>query len=241
MTHARVLSFAGALFGLGAPAGLLAMRWGVQSRTPFAELASDPLLYIYVTLGTVLSMALFGLVLGRQEDRLETLSLTDALTGLANRRQFNVRLLEEVHRAERYRTPVALLIVDLDRFKRVNDKHGHLAGDRVLQVVATMVRDSFRASDIVCRYGGEEIAIIAPNTGLDEAMGLAERMRQRISQTVVPIAGEREQITVSVGLASAVGAHVTPEELTARADEALYDAKRTGRNRCRASDAQPSH
>lgn len=223
--------------GLGAPLGLLALRWGAQSRPPFAELVADPLLYAYVTIGTALGMGTFGLYLGVQEDRLEALSLTDALTGLANRRQFDLRLQEEVHRAERYSTPVSLLIVDLDRFKRVNDVHGHLAGDHVLRVIATMVRDSFRASDIVCRYGGEEIAIIAPNTGVDEAMALAERMRLRIAETVLPISGGAERITVSVGLAAVADARtITPDELTALADAALYDAKRAGRNRCRISD-----
>lgn len=233
MTRSRHYSVVGAILGTGAPLGLLMMRW-TQEREPWLELVSDPWLYAYVTAGTIVAMGLFGRSLGAHEDLLERLSLTDALTGLFNRRHFDLRVTEEVHRSVRKRTPLALMIVDLDRFKRINDRYGHLAGDEVLRVIASMVRDSFRATDVVCRYGGEEIAVIAPDTGLEEALLLAERMRERVSQTAVQITGESERITVSVGVAALAGTGRAPsmDDLTARADEALYAAKREGRNRC---------
>lgn len=237
MAVERRYAFAGALLGLGAPAGLLLFRWvlaGVPAPASFAaaELASDPSLYGYLAIATVLAFAIFGWVLGGFERRLEALMLTDALTGLWNRRHFDLRLADEIERARRYATPLALLILDIDRFKRVNDRFGHPEGDRVLRVLSAMVRDGFRQTDVVCRFGGEEIGILAPNTGLDEALRLAERTRERISQTVIPLSGQPYRVTISVGLAAFLPGD-TPETLLARADAALYAAKDDGRNTCR--------
>lgn len=241
MSVERRYAFAGALLGLGAPAGLLLLRWliaGVPPPTTFVrgEISGDPALYAYLGVATVAAFALFGWVLGAFERRVESLMLTDPLTGLWNRRHFDLRLREELGRARRYSAPLALLILDVDRFKRVNDRFGHPEGDRVLQLLSSMIRDGFRRSDVVCRFGGEEIAILAPNTGIDEALALAERTRERISQTVIPLAGEPYRITISVGLA-AVRADDTPEALLARADAALYAAKQDGRNACRVGAA----
>ena len=242
MRHAHATSrgyaVAGALLGTGAPLGLMALRWW-RAGFPAAilsftrgEVAGDPLLYAYTTCAPIAAFTLFGVVLGVLRERVEELSLTDALTRLWNRRHFEAQLEIEVQRARRYHKPLTLLILDLDRFKTVNDRFGHPEGDRVLRVIARMVRDSFRQTDIVCRYGGEEIAVIAPDTTFAEALGLAERTRNRISQTVMPLTGEPYRITVSVGLAT-LGDGDDSAELTRKADTALYRAKADGRNACR--------
>ena len=224
--------------------GLIALRW-LQAGTPpplsflDGEVVADPLLYSYVGFATMLAFAGFGAVLGILRERVEELSLTDPLTRLWNRRHFESQLEHEVQRAQRYRKPLTLLILDLDRFKNVNDRFGHPEGDRVLRVISQMVRDSFRKTDIVCRYGGEEIAVIAPETTLKEAMILAERTRERISQTVIPVTGEPFRITVSIGLASLRNdVDGTGSELMATADTALYRAKAEGRNACRGAEPE---
>ena len=236
----RRYAMAGALLGAGAPLGLLAMRWWRAGFPPALsffrdEVAGDPLLYAYIAGAPVAAFVAFGIVLGLLRERVEALSLTDALTRLWNRRHFETQLEIEVHRARRYRTPLTLLILDLDRFKVVNDRFGHPEGDRVLRVIARMIRDSFRSTDIVCRYGGEEIAVITPNTTFVEALGLAERTRERISQTVMPLTGEPFRVTVSVGLAT-LGGEDDGNELTRKADTALYRAKAEGRNLCRGEE-----
>lgn len=236
---ARRYAAIGAGLGLGAPSGLLAMRFAssVQDLSSFvqAELAFDPGLYLYLTASTVLAFGAFGAALGAIRDRVEEQSLTDALTQLWNRRHFEAQLEIEVHRARRHHKPLTLLILDVDRFKTVNDRYGHPEGDRVLQVLSRMIRDSFRRTDIVCRYGGEEIAVIAPDTSFSEAMMLAERTRERISQTVMPVKGEPFRITVSIGLAS-LGDSGGSGDLMSEADAALYRAKSDGRNACRGDD-----
>lgn len=243
MTHiyARRYAATGSLLGTGAPAGLVVLRWlqaGAPPPLSFAggQIAGDPLLYGYVTFATVLVLAGFGAVLGVLRERVEELSLTDPLTRLWNRRHFESQLELEVQRARRYRKPLTLLILDLDRFKNVNDRFGHPEGDRVLRVISQMVRDSFRKTDIVCRYGGEEIAVIAPETSFAEALSLAERTRERISQTVIPVTGEPFRITVSIGLATLKDGAEGGSELMATADAALYRAKADGRNACRGDE-----
>jgi diguanylate cyclase (GGDEF)-like protein len=240
--YSRRFAIAGFLLGLGAPVGLVVLRLAISRGTGIAstlsrELFGDALLYLYLTLTTSSVMAVFGWVLGREEDVLAQVSLTDALTGLWNRRHFDTRLQEEHRRAERYGQTMSVLILDLDRFKAVNDRFGHLQGDQVLRRIAGLVKDEFRSIDVVCRYGGEEIAVIAPNTGLDEAAALAERVRGRIASAEMPGLGS-DRITVSIGLA-AWQPGLTADEVTLRADEALYAAKSAGRNRVRSVASDP--
>lgn len=220
----------------------MVLRWlsGTASGPPvIGELARDPLLYGYVTSSTIGVFAAFGATLGVLRDRVEERSLTDALTQLWNRRHFESQLEIEVQRARRHRKPLTLLILDLDRFKSVNDRYGHPEGDRVLRVISSMIRDSFRKTDIVCRYGGEEIAVIAPDTPFREAMQLAERTRERIAQTVMPATGEPFRVTVSIGLASLADDSGGAMDLMRDADMALYRAKAEGRNACRGEDRAP--
>jgi two-component system cell cycle response regulator len=168
--------------------------------------------------------------------RLEALATTDAVTTLLNRRALVDRLSHEMERARRYGTPLALLMVDLDHFKDINDTHGHLVGDEALREVARVLHSAVRNVDIVARYGGEEFAIVLPETSNEGAVAFAERVRERVAEHV--FANERLpslRITVSVGVASVPSADIeSVEDFFARSDEALYRAKAGGRNQVRA-------
>jgi len=161
--------------------------------------------------------------------------LTDALTGLHNRRYLERRLAEEVARARRYRHPLSCLFVDADHFKRVNDLYGHSTGDMVLREIALRMKGCLRASDVATRFGGEEFTLLLPQTDAREAFNLAERIRMDIAETPVPVAPERElRVTVSIGVSEMALQRDDGDagaRLMADADAALYDAKRQGRNR----------
>lgn len=161
-----------------------------------------------------------------------TQSITDGLTGLANKRHGLVRLEEALYVARRHGIPVSLMMVDIDFFKKVNDTHGHLAGDTVLKAVAARIRADCRTGDVVARYGGEEFMIVLPHTPAAAIAELAERLRQCVAREPVGIAGGSTlAVTVSIGAAACESGVDTAESLIARADEALYAAKRGGRNR----------
>jgi diguanylate cyclase (GGDEF)-like protein len=163
---------------------------------------------------------------------LARLSTTDPVTGLRNRRYVSEFLSLEVLRSVRYRTPLAVLLLDLDHFKRINDGHGHRVGDSVLQVVADTLRASLRATDIAGRYGGEEFLVVLPQTDLAGAAVLAERVRAAIEETAIDVgAPEPLAVTVSVGVAALDEHARSAEQLVERADAALYAAKDAGRNR----------
>jgi diguanylate cyclase len=157
-------------------------------------------------------------------------SLTDALTGLPNRRDFNVRLEERMSTWQRRREVFSLLMLDVDHFKKLNDTFGHLAGDKVLSALGTALRGAVRREDAVARYGGEEFAVLLPNTSLEQATLVAQKVREAVAKISVEHDGNTIAITVSGGLAS-IQAEERAETLIHRADEALYAAKRAGRNR----------
>ena len=160
---------------------------------------------------------------------LETLANRDGLTGLLNRRHFMITADAELHRAQRYRRPVTIGMVDLDFFKKLNDTYGHAAGDTVLRAFAALIQESLRQSDLVCRYGGEEFAFVFPEIRLAEAARLAERFRAACANYDIRLAdGRLVRVTFSMGLADA--SECTLEVALSRADEALYEAKRRGRN-----------
>jgi diguanylate cyclase (GGDEF)-like protein len=172
----------------------------------------------------------------RRVTLLEKESITDSLTGLYNRRYLDRRLEEEFSRAKRYRTPLSILLVDIDHFKSVNDTHGHQAGDLVLSYLAKLTLNAVRTSDIAARYGGEELLVIAPNTVEAAAGSLAERLRQHIENHELVLTrdpGNRQivRISVSVGVAVVDGEMENAQQLVQQADEALYRAKKEGRNR----------
>ncbi len=170
-------------------------------------------------------------------ERLKLAGLTDGLTGVHNRRYFESRCLEEVQAARRSRQPLVCLLLDVDHFKRINDTHGHPAGDAVLRYVARLIRAQLRGSDVVARYGGEEFVMLLPATPLPAALDTAERIRRVIAAQSMPVqVVEPLRITVSIGAAllpdeGEADAAVSAAALVQRADQALYAAKQGGRNR----------
>ncbi len=167
----------------------------------------------------------------REHDRVKELSVRDGLTGLYNR-----RVLEEildVEESKRTPAPLAILIIDVDDFKAINDTFGHPAGDRVLSVLGKLLQDNCRRENIVARYGGEEFAILLTNTGLTEAAALqtAERLRKVLGAQDFAFSGRKVRLTVSIGVAYSAGKAAAPETMLAQADQALYQAKRSGKNR----------
>jgi diguanylate cyclase (GGDEF)-like protein len=164
---------------------------------------------------------------------------TDPLTQLLNRREFEEQLAREVERAQRFGTPVGLVVLDLDDFKLINDRFGHLAGDGVLKAAASAIRQCTREIDQPARWGGEEFAVILPHTGLDGAARLAERLRQAIGERQIPTPdGRSVRVTASFGVAALPGSGTTQVELTAAADDAVYRSKRAGKNRVSLADTQ---
>ena len=165
-------------------------------------------------------------------DALVNLSSRDALTGLANRRAFELALAREIDRVARSGEPALLLGLDIDHFKRVNDSHGHNAGDQVIKAVASALIDSVRPMDLVARVGGEEFAIILPNCGSAFGETVAERVRRRVERMPVMVApGQQITVTVSIGGAFAPQwVRSTPALWVERADQQLYRAKAQGRN-----------
>ena len=161
-------------------------------------------------------------------------AVTDELSGLASRRYFEARLAEEWARRDRYETPLTVACFDLDSFKSVNDRRGHAAGDLVIRRFGEIVRAAVRASDLACRFGGEEFAILLPNTAAPSARAVADRIRRALERARFEVDGADFWVTVSAGLADAAGSSVVdPRQLLARADRALYSAKASGRNRVR--------
>jgi diguanylate cyclase (GGDEF)-like protein len=158
-------------------------------------------------------------------------AITDELTQLANRRRFTETLAVEVRRAERFAEPLALVLADLDDFKQINDRYGHQAGDEVLRRFADVLRENVRDFDLPVRYGGEEFAVLLPETGLDGGEQLARRLQTALLRLRLPeIGGDRPPVTASFGVA-AFPAAANAEELLSAADGALYRAKEAGKNR----------
>ena len=162
----------------------------------------------------------------------EKLAVTDVLTGASNRRHLHEVGTREVERARRAALPLSLLVLDLDNFKRINDLHGHVAGDAVLQAVGQICLAKARPYDLVARYGGEELVVLLPSTTPDEARLIAERLRHAIAAlTVSGRSGEAITPTASIGVASLDAAAASLETLFEKADAAMYEAKRAGKNR----------
>jgi two-component system, cell cycle response regulator len=216
--------------GGGAPIGAIECRRSAAGRRGLILRGRE-----LVALETI--AATLGSALWRAElvSEIERASITDALTGLANRRGFDIELARELARSGRTGAPVALCLIDVDHFKAYNDAHGHQAGDRALEAVGSALAGVARRTDSAARYGGEELALLLPETTLDDAVVVAERVRE----AVAAIELEHGSVTVSVGVAAAEGAR-TPEELVAVADSALYSSKRSGRNRVHAGGVIPA-
>jgi two-component system, cell cycle response regulator len=170
--------------------------------------------------------------LREKNQQLERLSVTDALTGLRNRRFAEWFLGGELERSRRHGNPLSVLLVDLDHFKRVNDTHGHAAGDEALRHVAGLLAQQVRKTDVCARWGGEEFLMGLAQVPLDGALALAERQRVAVEASPLVLAsGVRVAITVSIGVAGVAATERSHHDLVAAADRALYEAKGGGRNR----------
>ncbi|HSS38116.1 MAG TPA: GGDEF domain-containing protein [Polyangia bacterium] len=243
----------GVLLSVGLVLGLLALQmWvdGVGHRAAIPgrpwrvtdELRRQPLVYGYLLAATVALTTVLGWLVGRKEDLLEALSVTDPLTGLANRRRLLAAFADELNRSARYGTPLALLLIDLDRLKEINDRRGHAQGDRALQLVAESLRRSCRATDLAARIGGDEFLVLAVNTSAGEALALAHRICATVRRLGAAAANEKEKtmpapaVTVSIGVADLDDITLpTFLSLHAAADAALYAAKAAGRDRVHAA------
>jgi len=224
----------GAVATVGVPFGLLLVRlspdglaWTAASEEVFGDLTT----YLYVTLVATAVFVGLGAALGYQTDRLLLLSTTDALTGLYNHRALEQRLEEEIPRSTRCHQPLSVLLVDLDKFKGVNDRWGHLAGDDVLRAMGQTIQHIVRITDRAGRIGGDEFAIVAPDTGRAAASKLAQRVRVAIEQEARRL---HQPVTASVGISTFTPRGAKPVDRLAlinAADVALYSAKRQGGNR----------
>lgn len=177
--------------------------------------------------------------LAASEKANKKLSVTDALTGVFNRRFFENRLNEEFERHNRYKRPLSLIVLDIDFFKQVNDTYGHLGGDFILKYFAEKIRQRIRSVDILARYGGEEFCCLLPETANEDAMNLAESIRGLIEESAFDFNGTTIKITVSQGVAELIPDSDTPETFFKRADTALYVSKDTGRNRVTSGNSLP--
>ncbi len=171
------------------------------------------------------------------EERLKVISLKyqkmatqDYLTGVSNRRYFMERAQEELIRANRYKHPLTFMMMDIDHFKRINDTYGHHAGDQVLKNVASICTDNLRVHDLFGRIGGEEFSAMLPETNLNDAMVVAERIRKSIEEAEWAIDGKKVSCTISIGMSQLNDDSETLDNLMKKADEALYLAKSSGRN-----------
>jgi two-component system, cell cycle response regulator len=239
MRFSHLYAAMGVLLGMGAPLGSLALHIFIRSQDPtFSTLAfewhSASYYYVYMTIGSVITFGIFGYVLGRRNETLSNLSMTDGLTGAFNHRYLHEQLTREIQRSDRAAAPLTCLMLDIDDFKKVNDQHGHPFGDHVLATAARIIRASVRQIDIVGRYGGEEFLVIMPQTTGEMALPIAERILEAVRDHPFPRPGDAVRTTVSIGLATypapSRGVN-TKDALLSAADQALYQAKRAGKNR----------
>ena len=172
----------------------------------------------------------------RNEAELQKLLLLDPLTGVANRRHFFDRAGEEFYRARRFDRALSYIMLDVDWFKRVNDRWGHATGDRMLTCVCESALGALRKVDLFARVGGEEFAVLVPDTGIEGAFLLAERMRANVTNAFVEEGGERIRVTISAGVATLMPQDNSADDVLGRADAALYAAKNAGRDRTMRSD-----
>ena len=186
----------------------------------------------HITLGEcILKFISHASVEARYHEEVYQLATHDALTELYNRRHFVELVDKEIARALRHGRPLVMCIIDVDLFKPVNDQYGHIAGDGVLRQMAALVRDFVRGEDIAARIGGEEFAVLLPESDLEAARAFAERLREAVANSAFVLGGEERRITISIGIAGLAESRRERSALMQAADAALYRAKDEGRNR----------
>ncbi|HEU4386240.1 MAG TPA: GGDEF domain-containing protein [Blastocatellia bacterium] len=231
----------GIVLAQGAPAGWLVVQWLRSGVSPAEAISDEPGLYLYLVTATSAIFAVFGFVMGRFEDRLQRanealdhLSRTDALTGLDNVRNLSEVLPKLVSYAHRTESPLSVVAIDIDRFKLINDRYGHLAGDAVLKQFGRVLADGRRTEDVVARIGGEEFVVVLPGVDREGAERAGVRVLEAVRAMDVDVQGVSVRITISAGIAQ-----LNPGDdlrtLLSRADAALYRAKQEGRNRLNSS------
>ncbi len=208
---------------------LLEFRSGTQAKAVLgSEGQQEAIQRLATTAAGQIALSLASL---RLREKLRDQSIRDPLTGLFNRRFMEESLQRELRRAERKKHPVSMLFLDLDHFKKFNDTFGHDAGDLVLRAVADLFRRFFRADDVVCRYGGEEFAILLPESTTHNAASRAEELRTQVRRLRLDYNGQSlRAITVSIGVATFPEHALNAEELIKAADQCLYQAKKSGRD-----------
>ncbi len=221
--------------GLGTQAVLAAAGidepWAAGAAAGIATLAVAP------WLGAMLVR--YAMLLDSSRSQLGVLATQDELTGVCNRRHFMAVAQREVARCRRYDTDSAVLLIDADHFRRVNDTHGHLAGDALLREMARVTSRALRQPDMLARFGGEELAVFLPHTDPLGALDVAERVREQVGSLRLVWQGRKVGTTVSIGVAALGSGHATLDALIRDADAALHEAKQAGRNCVRAAPIQP--
>jgi diguanylate cyclase (GGDEF)-like protein len=213
-----------------------AVRAIVSPESVASEMARDSALNIetalgYVVLVLALHATLMALVIGRLVRELADLSRYDVLTGLLNRRAMQDELDSQLQRSRRSSEPFAVLMIDVDRFKSINDRYGHAVGDSALKGVAALLRVDLREVDRVGRFGGEEFVVLLPGSKLEQAQGVAERLRDAVGRDDLASVVPPIRLSISIGVAEWIAEDVDASGLLMRADAALYLAKRSGRDR----------
>jgi len=220
----------GFILALGAPLGWLLIQW-FAGRDPFSPEHFDYLLYVYMTITTAVVFTGLGCAIGRREQLITGLALTDSLTALYNKRYYKNRLEQEFERFRRQGISMSVVQIDLDHFKKINDNWGHQAGDEVLRNLGALLLANCRKNEVAARVGGEEMSVIVCDSSEDQAYQLAERLRKEIENARITWDGEMLKITASFGVACSNNSDGNAWEVYRNADQALYRAKEEGRNR----------
>ena len=234
LKHKKVLRpIQGFILSVGSPLGWMTIQV-LSGIDPIDDMMTNTGIYIYTAIGTALAFSIFGYYVGSYEEKIEILALIDPLTGLANRNKFYLLANHELDRSSRYGDNLSLAVLDIDRFKKINDTYGHPIGDSVLKNIANTICTTLRKSDISVRWGGEEFLFLMPGTSLAESRVISERLRSNIEKGSYH---EFANATASIGITEYIKGD-SLETMIKRADDALYDAKATGRNRV--STSSPS-